>query len=187
MDLHSSVKSKEKSLVHKIETGNFTEKCVTDMVTGSNQQISSLRIPDANDDAVNGISLSTSWSQHSDYMSSPINIVSTPCAVAELSHSHTFDNNTPQKEHLLNVSQSDSNQTTPHAKHYKLHGSASPTSPLLIAMRSAVDSLNKYEDFKILEMIGVGFFAEVFKVSLLVAGLTFELMSYFQYIWHVSR
>lgn len=41
-----------------------------------------------------------------------------------------------------------------------------PSSPLLVAMRDAVDSLNKYEDFKILEKIGAGFFAEVYKVSL---------------------
>lgn len=39
-----------------------------------------------------------------------------------------------------------------------------PSSPLLVAMRDAVDSLNKYEDFKILEKIGAGFFAEVYKV-----------------------
>ena len=40
-----------------------------------------------------------------------------------------------------------------------------PSSPLLVAMRDAVDSLNKYEDFKILEKIGAGFFAEVYKVK----------------------
>ena len=40
-----------------------------------------------------------------------------------------------------------------------------PSSPLLVAVKSAVDSLNQYEDFDILEQIGVGFFAEVFKVS----------------------
>ncbi len=42
-----------------------------------------------------------------------------------------------------------------------------PSSPLLVAMRNAVDSLNKYEDFKILEKIGAGFFAEVFKVNII--------------------
>ena len=40
-----------------------------------------------------------------------------------------------------------------------------PSSPLLVAMRDAVDSLNKYEDFKIIEKIGAGFFADVYKVS----------------------
>lgn len=40
-----------------------------------------------------------------------------------------------------------------------------PSSPLLVAMRTAVDSLNQYEDFEILEEIGAGFFAQVFKVS----------------------
>lgn len=39
-----------------------------------------------------------------------------------------------------------------------------PSSPLLVAMRDAVDSLNKYEDFKIIEKIGAGFFADVYKV-----------------------
>ncbi len=40
-----------------------------------------------------------------------------------------------------------------------------PSSPLLVAMRTAVDSLNQYEDFEILEEIGAGFYAVVFKVS----------------------
>ena len=40
----------------------------------------------------------------------------------------------------------------------------SPSSPLLTAVREAVDSLSQYEDFEILEKIGAGFFAEVFKV-----------------------
>lgn len=40
-----------------------------------------------------------------------------------------------------------------------------PSSPLLVAMRTAVDSLNQYEDFEILEEIGAGFFAKVFKVG----------------------
>jgi hypothetical protein len=40
-----------------------------------------------------------------------------------------------------------------------------PSSPLLVAMRTAVDSLNQYEDFEILDEIGAGFFAQVFKVS----------------------
>lgn len=39
-----------------------------------------------------------------------------------------------------------------------------PNSPLLTAMREAVDSINQYEDFEILEKIGAGFYAEVFKV-----------------------
>ena len=40
-----------------------------------------------------------------------------------------------------------------------------PSSPLLTAVRSAVDSLSQYEDFEIREKIGAGFFAEVFKVT----------------------
>ena len=39
-----------------------------------------------------------------------------------------------------------------------------PSSPLLTAMREAVDSINQYEDFEILEKIGAGFFADVYKV-----------------------
>lgn len=39
-----------------------------------------------------------------------------------------------------------------------------PNSPLLVAMRTAVDSLNQYEDFDIVEEIGAGFYADVFKV-----------------------
>ena len=41
-----------------------------------------------------------------------------------------------------------------------------PSSPLLLAVKNAVDSLNQYEDFEILDEIGEGYFAEVFKVSL---------------------
>ncbi len=40
-----------------------------------------------------------------------------------------------------------------------------PSSPLLMAVKKAVDSLNQYEDFDIIEEIGSGFFADVFKVS----------------------
>ena len=47
-----------------------------------------------------------------------------------------------------------------------------PNSPLLVAMRTAVDSLNQYDDFDILDEIGSGFFAEVFKVSRLYLGST---------------
>ena len=39
-----------------------------------------------------------------------------------------------------------------------------PSSPLLVAVRTAVDSLSQYNDFEILEKIGSGFYAEVFKV-----------------------
>ncbi len=42
---------------------------------------------------------------------------------------------------------------------------ASPSSPLLTAVREAVDSLSQFEDFEIIEKIGAGFFAEVFKVQ----------------------
>ena len=40
-----------------------------------------------------------------------------------------------------------------------------PSSPLLTAVREAVDSINQYEDFEILEKIGAGFFADVYKVG----------------------
>lgn len=39
-----------------------------------------------------------------------------------------------------------------------------PSSPMLTAMREAVDSITKYEDFEIVEKIGAGFYADVFKV-----------------------
>ena len=39
-----------------------------------------------------------------------------------------------------------------------------PSSPLLVAVRTAVDSLSQYNDFDIMEKIGSGFYAEVFKV-----------------------
>lgn len=50
-----------------------------------------------------------------------------------------------------------------------------PSSPLLVAMRTAVDSLNQYEDFEILEEIGAGFFAQVFKVSWFHCALSCEV------------
>lgn len=40
-----------------------------------------------------------------------------------------------------------------------------PSSPLLSVLREAVESLSSIEDFEKMEMIGAGFFAEVFKVS----------------------
>ena len=43
-----------------------------------------------------------------------------------------------------------------------------PSSPLLTAVREAVDSINQYEDFEILEKIGAGFFADVFKVRMTI-------------------
>ena len=43
-----------------------------------------------------------------------------------------------------------------------------PSSPLLTAVREAVDSINQYDDFEILEKIGAGFFADVFKVGIYV-------------------
>ena len=54
-----------------------------------------------------------------------------------------------------------------------------PSSPLLVAMRTAVDSLNQYEDFEILEEIGAGFFAQVFKVSFLVFLFFFKMLALF--------
>ena len=47
-----------------------------------------------------------------------------------------------------------------------------PSSPLLVAVRTAVDSLSQYNDFDILDKIGSGFYAEVFKVRLLDVMLT---------------
>ena len=43
-----------------------------------------------------------------------------------------------------------------------------PSSPLLVAVRSAVDSLSQYDDFDVIEKIGSGFYAEVFKVSWII-------------------
>lgn len=40
----------------------------------------------------------------------------------------------------------------------------SPSSPMLTAMREAVDSITQYEEFEIMEKIGAGFYADVFKV-----------------------
>ena len=42
---------------------------------------------------------------------------------------------------------------------------ARPSSPLLSALRQAVDSVCNKEDFEELEMIGAGFFADVYKVG----------------------
>lgn len=42
-----------------------------------------------------------------------------------------------------------------------------PSSPLLSVLREAVESLSSIEDFEKMEMIGSGFFAEVFKVSVM--------------------
>ena len=42
--------------------------------------------------------------------------------------------------------------------------SKSPSSPMMAAMREAVDSITQYEDFEIVENIGAGFYADVFKV-----------------------
>jgi hypothetical protein len=54
-----------------------------------------------------------------------------------------------------------------------------PSSPLLTAVREAVDSINQYEDFEVLEKIGAGFFAEVFKVSMTwVRGQLFRQWSW---------
>ena len=39
-----------------------------------------------------------------------------------------------------------------------------PSSPLLNALREAVDSVSNMADFRVIEKIGSGFFAEVFKV-----------------------
>lgn len=42
----------------------------------------------------------------------------------------------------------------------------SPSSPMLTAMREAVDSITQYEDFEVVEKIGAGFYADVFKVMM---------------------
>lgn len=44
-----------------------------------------------------------------------------------------------------------------------------PSSPLLVAVRTAVDSLSQYNDFDILEKIGSGFYSDVYKVRQLIA------------------
>ena len=50
-----------------------------------------------------------------------------------------------------------------------------PSSPMLTAMREAVDSITKYEDFEIVEKIGAGFYADVFKVRYTPTGDTMVL------------
>ena len=40
-----------------------------------------------------------------------------------------------------------------------------PSSPMLTAVRNAVSSLNRMEDFEIIEEIGEGFYAKVYKVN----------------------
>ena len=40
-----------------------------------------------------------------------------------------------------------------------------PSSPMLTALRDAVSSLNRMEDFEIIEEIGEGFYAKVYKVT----------------------
>ena len=40
-----------------------------------------------------------------------------------------------------------------------------PSSPMLMALRDAVSSLNRMEDFEIIEEIGEGFYAKVYKVT----------------------
>lgn len=40
----------------------------------------------------------------------------------------------------------------------------SPSSPMIMALRDAVSSLNRMEDFEIIENIGEGFYAKVYKV-----------------------
>ncbi|KAL5487189.1 hypothetical protein EMCRGX_G019763 [Ephydatia muelleri] len=46
----------------------------------------------------------------------------------------------------------------------------SPSSPMLTAMREAVDSITQYEDFEVVEKIGAGFYADVFKVRYVPTG-----------------
>ncbi len=45
-----------------------------------------------------------------------------------------------------------------------------PSSPMLFALREAVDSVSNMADFKMIEKLGSGFFGEVFKVQLVVHG-----------------
>ena len=52
-----------------------------------------------------------------------------------------------------------------------------PSSPLLSVLREAVESLSCIEDFEKLEMIGSGFFAEVFKVSAREGNFTHGLIT----------
>ncbi len=82
------------------------------------------------------------------------------CPINQLSQS-------PRHSHYRSNSNDQSDCFPPHSP------LEMPSSPLLVAMRDAVDSLNKYEDFKILEKIGAGFFAEVYKVSSFVKSSPF--------------
>ena len=51
-----------------------------------------------------------------------------------------------------------------------------PSSPLLVAVRTAVDSLSQYNDFDVLEKIGSGFYAEVYKVRSTYLSLDVRLV-----------
>ena len=62
-----------------------------------------------------------------------------------------------------------------------------PSSPLLSVLREAVESLSCIEDFEKLEMIGSGFFAEVFKVSAREGNFTHGLIKVTMHVAAAGR
>ena len=103
--------------------------------------------------------------KRNEFSSSPISeetVSSSPNSLSELCQT---DNDASSSGHLL--------ATPDHARASPLRSfvhedrmspSVCPSSPLCSAVRDAVDSLSQYDDFDVLEQIGTGFFADVYKV-----------------------
>ena len=60
----------------------------------------------------------------------------------------------------------------PTIKEHSPYHMTPPSSPMLTAVRDAVSSLNRMEDFEIIEEIGEGFYAKVYKVTDTVGYVT---------------
>lgn len=173
MEVHESVFNNETSIAYKRRNSRdcvipATIKLPLTTTKQSSQESPTFKIEDCNN-IMDRHPQTKSWNDHAKHSSSPIEIHG-PCRINELSQSpehfgkQCFHGDAVSQRLLLSVSPSHSDRDTSPDDGITIHNC--PSSPLLIAMRNAVDSLNKYEDFKILEKIGAGFFAEVFKVSI---------------------